>query len=319
MPRQRETDGAAVLLLVPVADDLRERLAAEWPLVESHAPGTERDALLGREGARIGAIVGYTQVDALLLAACPNARLVATFAAGYENVDLDAARRLGVAVVHAPGVSAGEVADTTVMLLLAALKRLPALDRLVRSGAWPRLGQPPPVSGLSGLPVGVAGTGPVGRAILSRLTAFGIEPHCHARHAPAGLDARYHASLLSLAGACDALIIALPGGPETRNAVDAEVLGALGPAGIVVNVGRGSVVDEEALCTALETGALGFAALDVFATEPHVPARLRALENVILTPHYAGASLQARAAKGAHLIETLRAHFAGRRPSDRVC
>ena len=309
----------SILLLVPVAEALREQLAAEWQVLESHQSGPERDALLSRVGKSIDVIVGHTQVDAGLLAACPNVRLVATFAAGHENVDLDAARAARVAVVHTPGISASEVADTTVMLLLASLKRLPDLDRLVRSGAWPRLGPPPPCRGLSGLPVGVAGAGPVGRAILSRLSAFGVEPHCHARRLPADLDARYHVSLRSLAETSEAMILAMPGGPETRGAVDADVLTALGPNGVLVNVGRGSIVDEDALCQALETGALGFAALDVFATEPDVPTRLRALGNVILTPHYAGASVQARVAKGAHLVRTLQAHFAGRPLPDRVC
>ncbi|WP_417721141.1 NAD(P)-dependent oxidoreductase [Salipiger sp.] len=295
----------AVLFVSPISRELQSLLAPAYDLRFLTA-ATDLAEL-----ADVRAIVGHHPIGDALLDACPKAGYVNSFAAGYENVDLARLGREGRILCTTPGASAEEVADTAALLVLAGLKRLRDLDALVRSGRWVTEGQPPPRRGLGGTHVGVVGAGAVGQAILRRMGAFGAVLHYHARN-PREIDATYHPSLIGLAARCEVLILAMPGGPETRNAVDREVLEALGPEGTLINLARGSVVDEPALIAALASGALGFAALDVFATEPEVPAALRALPNTLFTPHYAGASLQARLRKGQMLIDSMGAYFAGR-------
>lgn len=268
-------------------------------------------------GPNIAAIVGHDPIDDALLDLCPAAKLICTFAAGTDNVDLTRCQRDGRAVCNTPAASAGEVADSAVMLVLAATRRLLDLDRLVRSGNWLHTDPPPPHRGLEGAHIGVVGAGAIGQAILCRLAGFPVELHYHSRRRR-DLDVRYHSDIFDLARSCDVMILALPGGTETRHLVDARILAALGPEGILVNVARGSIVAEADLVAALSAGTLGFAALDVFENEPFVPEALRILPNTLFMPHSAGASLQARRRKADMLMATLESYFAGREIPHRV-
>lgn len=238
------------------------------------------------EGASVRAIVGdgKAQIDATLLDRVPDARLIALFSVGYDCVDMAAARARGVTVVNTPGVLDGDVADLAVGLLLAAVRRIPQADGFLRVGGW-RAGRFPLTGSLCGARVGILGLGRVGAAVAKRLSGFEVEILYHGRRRQPEMPFRYCPTPRDLAAASDALVVAVPGGAGTERMVDAEVLRALGPGGILVNVGRGSVVDEAALVEALRTGVIATAGLDVFAAEPEVPAGLTALERVVLSPH----------------------------------
>ncbi|WP_430913880.1 2-hydroxyacid dehydrogenase [Methylobacterium sp. sgz302541] len=276
--------------------------AAMAELVAAHGPAIRAIATRGREPA-----------DAALIDRLPGLELIASFAVGYDSVDLDACRRRGVVVTNTPDVLTDEVADFTVGLMLATIRRIPQADRFVRSGAW-GAGAFPLGPSLRDRSIGIAGMGRIGRAIAARLVPFGRPIHYHARHPVADLPFAYHERLSDLAAAVDVLIVILPGGPSTRNLVDAAVLEALGPNGILINVARGSVVDETALVDALKSGRILGAGLDVFAEEPHVPPALTEIDTVVLTPHAGSATHETRALMAALGLRNLTSWFSGHGP-----
>jgi lactate dehydrogenase-like 2-hydroxyacid dehydrogenase len=201
------------------------------------------------------------------------------------------------------------VAELCVGMLLGLLRQLPAADRFVRAGKWPHGTLPLGVS-LAGKRVGIVGLGRIGKDIARRLEPFGVTLAYHGR-SDQHIAYRYEASLVQLARDCDVLIVAAPGGPETNKLIDRAVLDELGPHGYLVNVARGSLVDQAALLDALEANTLGGAALDVFEREPHADARLAALDNVLLAPHLGSATVETRQAMMDLVLENLRCHFAG--------
>lgn len=216
----------------------------------------------------------------------PNLGLICCVGTGYEGIDVPAAIARGIKVSHGAGVNAGAVADHTMALLLSAVRRIPHQDRLTRSGAWNYGETPRPL--FSRRKIGLYGMGGIGAAVARRAAGFDLEVLYHSRTPKDDLPYAYVPSLLELAERCDYLVACVPGGPATQHAVNAEVLQALGPKGYLINVGRGSVVDTEALIAALQSGGIAGAGLDVYETEPEVPEALIALENVVLTPHMAG-------------------------------
>jgi lactate dehydrogenase-like 2-hydroxyacid dehydrogenase len=247
-----------------------------------------------------------------LLELLPALEIVAVNGIGTDAVALEATRARGIVVTNTPGVLTDDVADLALTLLLAAARRLPALDRYVRSGAW-EAGQPlAPTRALRGKVCGVFGFGRIGQAVAARAEAFGMRTLYFQPRAIAGVPQERSASLLELARASDYLVVCAPGGAATRHAVDAQVLAALGPEGTLVNIARGSLVDQEALTAALRDGALGMAALDVFDDEPRVPAALRELDNVVLAPHVGSLTVETRHAMGQLVVDNLIAHFEGR-------
>lgn len=266
------------------------------------------------EGARgCGALVTLVsdRVDGALLDALPEVRHVAQVAVGYDNVDVEACRARSVLVTHTPDVLTDEVADLSVGLLIATVRQLPQADRYLRAGGW--LQRPYPLTPtLRGRTVGILGLGRIGKAIATRLQAFGLTIEYHGRRPQADAPYRYRPTLLELARSCDVLIVAASGGAETRHLVNAEVLAALGPQGVLINIGRGSVVDERALIDALREHRILAAGLDVFDDEPRVPAELIAMEQVVLLPHVASASEHTRNAMGQLVIDNLVAWFDGR-------
>ncbi|MCW5634677.1 MAG: 2-hydroxyacid dehydrogenase [Rubrivivax sp.] len=270
-------------------------------------------AALQAAAPRIRAIAasGESKVPGELMARLPRLEIVSVMGVGYDGVDVAAAKARGVMVTHTPDVLNDEVADTAIGLMLCAARQLPAADRYVRAGQW--LNGPMPLARkMSGSRLGLVGMGRIGKAIAHRALAFGMSIAYTARSAKAELPYRFEPSAKALAAASDFLVVITPGGAGTRKLIDAEVLAALGPKGILVNVARGSVVDEAALVEALTSGKLGGAALDVFENEPNVPQALIDLPHVVLAPHIGSATRETRQAMADLALANLKAHFEGR-------
>jgi hydroxypyruvate reductase len=279
-----------------------------------HDPLHETDpAAFAKVAPLVRAVAGSgdSKVSAELMAQLPALELISIMGVGYDGVDVAAAKARGVTVTHTPNVLNDDVADLAIGLMLCAARQLPAAERYVRSGQWLK-GPMPLARKMSGARLGLVGMGRIGQAIAQRAQAFGMQIAYHTRSPKAGVPYAYHADLLSLARDSDFLVLITPGGAGTRHLVNAQVLQALGPKGILVNVARGSVVDEVALIEALEAGVIGGAALDVFEDEPRVPQRLIDLPQVVLVPHIGSATGQTRQAMADLAFGNLREHFAGR-------
>jgi hydroxypyruvate reductase len=256
---------------------------------------------------------GESTVSAELIARLPALRVIAVMGVGYDGVDAVAAAARGVMVTHTPDVLNDDVADLAFGLMLCCARQLPAADRHVREGRWVD-GPMPLARKLSGARLGVVGMGRIGQTIARRAVAFEMPVAYTARHARPGLPYDYVPDVAALAARSDYLCVITPGGAATRHLIDARVLKALGPQGVLINVARGSVVDEAALIEALEAGTIAGAGLDVFADEPRVPARLCALPQVVLAPHIGSATTQTRQAMADLAFDNLRRVLAGEAP-----
>jgi len=254
---------------------------------------------------------GESKVPGALLAQFPALELVSIMGVGYDGVDVAAARSKKVMVTHTPNVLNDDVADLALGLMLSAARQLPAADRFVRAGLWLQ-GNMPLARKMSGARVGIVGMGRIGQAIAQRALAFNMQVSYTARSAKPDLPFTFVPTVEGLAEASDFLVVITPGGAGTRKLIDARVLKALGPKGFLINVARGSVVDEQALIEALEDGTIAGAGLDVFEDEPRVPERLLALHKVVLTPHIGSATAATRQAMADLAFNNLAAHFAGR-------
>lgn len=254
---------------------------------------------------------GEARVTRELIAALPALELISVFGVGYDGVDVAAARERGVMVTNTPDVLTDEVADMGLALMLAVARRLPQADRFVREGKWPQ-GPFPLTRKVSGARLGIVGLGRIGSAIAKRASALGMSIAYTTRTPRPESGFTYYPSAAALAAEVDFLMVITPGGAGTRKLINAEVLRALGPKGYLINVARGSVVDEAALVQALREGVIAGAGLDVFENEPHVPAELMAMDNVVLTPHMASGTHQTRQAMADLALLNLTEHFAGR-------
>ena len=254
---------------------------------------------------------GESRVSAELIARLPALEIISVMGVGYDGVDVAAAKARGVMVTHTPGVLNDDVADLALGLMLSAARQLPAADRYVRAGLWPQ-GPMPLARKMSGARLGLVGIGRIGQAIALRALAFGMSVSYTARHARPELPYTFAPDVVALAERVDYLVVITPGGAGTRKLIDARVLAALGPKGILINVARGSVVDEQALIEALEAGTIAGAGLDVFEAEPRVPERLLTLSKVVLTPHIGSATADTRQAMADLAMGNLAAHFAGK-------
>ena len=303
-----------ILLIRQTRPDVAERLSGRFRLHRMEE-GPDREAFLDAIGPRIRALAvgAMCPIGAALFDRLPRLEIVASFGVGYDTIDVGEARRRGIVVTHTPDVLSDEVADLAVGLLLATLRRIPQADRYLRAGRW-REGSFPLTTSLRERRVGILGLGRIGRAIAQRLEGFGVAIAYHGRTPQADVAYAYHDSLLGLARAVDVLIVAAPGGPGTNGIVDAAVLAALGPEGIVVNIARGSVIDEAALVAALTAGTIHGAGLDVFANEPHVPQDLIDLDQTVLLPHVGSGSHYTRAAMARMLGDNLLSWFDGKGP-----
>jgi hydroxypyruvate reductase len=253
---------------------------------------------------------GY-RVPADLIAALPKLEIIATMSVGTDHIDLGAAKARGIAVTNAPDVLTDCVADIGMALVLAVARRLIVADRFVREGRWLK-GTFPLATKVGGATMGVVGMGRIGKAVAKRAEAFGMNIVYHGRHRQSDVAYPFYDDLIAMARASDYLMLAAPGGPSTRHLVNAAVLDALGSEGVVINIARGSVVDEQALVAALQAGTLGGAGLDVYEDEPRVPEALMKLDNVVLLPHIASATNATRNVMGQLMIDNLKAHFAGK-------
>lgn len=269
-------------------------------------------AMLAEVAPRVRAIATAKGCDAGLIAALPKLELIASFGVGYDSVDVAAAQARGVRVTNTPDVLNDAVAELTIGLMVALARRLPQSDAYVRAGRWAREGAMPLTRQLTGSKAGILGLGRIGKEIARRLEAMRVEVSYHGRAEQIGQPYRYYPDLAAMARDVDWLVVIAPATPQTIGVVDRNVLSALGPEGHLVNVARGSLVDEAALVDLLGTGALGGAALDVFADEPHPTPALLAMENVVLAPHIGSATHHTRWAMGDVVVRNIAAHFAGK-------
>lgn len=298
---------SSVLQVGPLKASLERTLAEQYGARVLPASGSDRADFLSRHGDEFTAVVtsGRTGVDAALMRALPNLGAVVNFGVGFDTTDVDAAEARGVGVSNTPDVLTDCVADTAVGLMIDTLRQFSASDRYVRAGRWPVDGNYPLTRQVSNTRVGIIGLGRIGTAIAKRLSAFGCEISYHNRHRVEDSPYTYAASPVELASAVDVLIVAAAGGGGTRGLVDGDVLDALGPQGYLINIARGSVVDQDALVAALLGGRLAGAGLDVFADEPKVPEELFGLDTVVLLPHVASGTEQTRAAMEALTLRNL--------------
>lgn len=273
--------------------------------------GPERDGFLAEHAADVRVVVtsGPPGVDAATIGALPNLEVIVNFGAGVDSIDLEAAKRRGIGVSNTPDVLTDSVADTALGLILMTLRRLGAADRYVRAGRWAREGSFPYSRDVSGLQVGILGLGRIGSAIAARLLGFDCAIAYHNRHRVEGSSYRYAESPVELAESVDVLVVATTGDHGTRHLVDRAVLEALGPEGYLINIARGSVVDQDALVELVAGGGLAGAGLDVYVDEPGVPAELLALDNVVLLPHVGSATARTRRAMAHLAIRNLESYL----------
>lgn len=305
------TSRPLVWIVVPLAPAVVAQLEAQYECLR----GWEQQELLaaGKVWPAVRAVVttGGAGATRQLLQALPALELVACVGVGFDAIDVAYARERGIAITTTPGVLDDCVADTALALLLAVFRRVVQADGFVRAGRWLQGGFPLTRS-LAGKRCGIVGLGHIGQAIARRVAAFGMLPCYHGPRPKVGVDYPYYADLLQMAASVDVLVLSLPGGAATRHVVDGRVLDALGSEGVLINIARGSVVDQAALVERLLDGRLGGAGLDVFEDEPVVPDALCKLDSVVLTPHIASATLETRAAMAQLMLDNLQAHFAGR-------
>jgi lactate dehydrogenase-like 2-hydroxyacid dehydrogenase len=305
-------DSIDVLLTGSLRQDALQRLHSTFS-VEVLEAGTELSDLPQDRLARIRGVAacgGGAGANSAMIAALPNLEIIASFGVGYDGVAVEAAAERGIIVTNTPDVLTEEVADTALGLLLMTARQLSSAERYLRAGSWASDGDIAPIpTTLRDRTVGIAGMGRIGIAVARRLEAMQIPVVYHNRSPREGVANRYYANLADMARDVDTLICIMPGGDATRNLIDAGILSALGANGVLINVGRGSSVDEDALIKALSDGTICAAGLDVFATEPNVPAGLLALDNAVLLPHVGSNTAFTRNAMANLVVENLASWF----------
>ncbi|MGH8832869.1 MAG: 2-hydroxyacid dehydrogenase [Polaromonas sp.] len=299
----------AVLLVSRLPDSLVGRLRERF---ECHGLAGLDDADVAALAPRLRGMVatGESVVARELIARLPALEVISVLGVGYDGIDMAAARERGICVTHTPGLSTDDIADFAMALLLAAARQVVSADRFVRRGEWPA-GRYPMTRRVSGARLGIVGLGRIGRAVAARALAFGMSIAYTGRTPKADVPYRWCVDARTLAARVDFLVVCASGGADTRALIDSDVLAALGPTGVLVNIARGSIVDEDALVKALRERKILAAGLDVFCHEPHVAQDLLALDNVVLTPHMAsttGATVQAMFELA---LDNLAAHFDG--------
>jgi lactate dehydrogenase-like 2-hydroxyacid dehydrogenase len=303
------------LMLLPGMAEIAERLERRVTLHKLWQ-AADREATLAAVAPNVRAVVSTwatARVDADLMRRLPKLEIVVGFGVGYDHIDAAWAGQHGIVVTHTPGVLDEDVADIAIALTLAATRRLPQAERHLRAGRWPS-GAFPLTASLHGRVMGIVGLGRIGKAIARRAEAFGLRIAYHGRHKQDGVAYPYYPTALALAEACDILMVAAPGGPQTRHLVDARVLAALGRDGVLVNIARGSLVDEAALIAALSDGVILAAGLDVYEREPSVPAELIALDSAVLLPHVGSATGHSRTAMANLVVDNLLSWVDGKGP-----
>lgn len=295
-----------VLMPGPMHPAVAEGLTDHCELIRLWEENDPDAVLAARRDEIVAVAAGGTTIDGAFLDKLPAVRLVASFGVGYDRIDAAAAAARGVVVTNTPGVLDDEVADTAMGLLLMTVRELGRAEQYLRDGKWAG-GRPYPLTRatLHGRRMGILGLGRIGQAIADRVQPFGVSVAYHNRN-PKDVDYPYYASLAEMAADVDILMIVIPGGDSTRHLVDASVLKALGPDGIVINVARGTVIDEQALVDALRTNTILSAGLDVFEHEPEVHPDLLTLPNAVLLPHVGSATIPTRTAMANLVVDNMR-------------
>lgn len=304
-----------VLQTGPIPPFIEPQFDEHFSMQKLHK-AADQAAFLASVAANIRGIAtfGAIPLTGAFMQQFPRLEIVANMGVGYDSVDAKWAGAHGIVVTNTPGVLDDEVADTTIALLLMTLRELPQSERYLRAGKWLERGYPLTGATLRDRTIGIVGMGRIGKAIARRLDAFGCPIVYHTRRPAADVSYRHYAKLIDMAKDVDTLIAIVPGGAETKNMIDAKVLEALGPNGVLINMARGSVVDEPALIEALRSKKILSAGLDVFADEPRVPQELIGMHHIVLLPHVASASLHTRRAMGQLVVDNLRNWAAGKPP-----
>ncbi|MBE2287016.1 MAG: 2-hydroxyacid dehydrogenase [Prosthecobacter sp.] len=311
-------DPTPVLILAPLPDFLLEPLRAAH-LCHDYFHATDKEALLAEVGGQIRAIVmaGGSVAPVALLERLPKLEIISVFGVGYDGVPVDWCREHGIRVTNTPDVLTEDVADTASALVLMTSRNLIAANRFLHAGAWLK-GPFPLAHAVRGKLAGIVGLGRIGKAIAKRLEAHGMRIAYHGRTRQ-DVTWEFFESLIELAKASDFLIVACPGGGATKHLINAAVLQALGGDGTLINIARGSVVDETALIEALQNGTIRAAGLDVFEDEPRVPEALLRCENAVLLPHLGSGTHETRRAMAALVVDNLAAHVRGKPLLTPVC
>ena len=315
MATSSSSEKADILVFGPPKPVITKGLAEGSVL---HAYENQRD--LGRIGAAAAerirgiAVTDLVHVDAAMMSKFPKLEIVSTFGVGYDHIDFNYAREHKIVVTHTPDVLTEETADAALGLLICTVREFVKADRYARSGLWANQPYPLTAGSMRDRAVGIVGMGRIGRAFARPLEAMKIPVVYHSRRPAENVLYRHYPKLLDMAKAVDTLVVMTPGGAATSKLINAEVIGALGPNGVIINMSRGSVVDEEALIAALKKGEILAAGLDVFANEPVVPDELRAMQNVVLLPHMGSASVLTRGAMERLVVENINDWFAGKIP-----
>ena len=307
-----------ILSVAPLYQPCMDRLEADFT-VHKLSQAKDRDTMLADVGPRVRGMQagGASIVPGSLIESLPKLEIISVFGVGYDGIDVAAAKRRGITVTNTPDVLNDCVADLAMGLTIAAARRLSEGDRYVRAGKWLK-GPMPLATRVSGKRLGIVGFGRIGQTIAKRASGFDMQIAYHSRRPVADAPFKHYPSLVDLAKNSDFLVVITPGGKETFHLINEEVMRALGPKGILVNVARGSVVDEKALVKVLQEGALGGAGLDVFEDEPKVPEALFAMDNVVLAPHVGSATHETRTAMGNLCVDNLVLHFGGKPVLTRV-
>src|ERR1043165_2171992 len=278
----------------------------------------DRDRLIDELSPRLRAIAAggpvHDRVDRSLMAKFPKLEIISSFGVGYDHIDAKWAGEHGITVTNTPDVLNEEVADTALGLLLCTVRELPQAERYLRAGKWVNGEEYRLTASLRGRRAGVVGLGRIGKAIARRLEAFGVPVVYHSRNQQPDVKYKYYPKLIDMARDVDTLMVIVPGGASTKNMVNAEVLRALGPRGVLINMARGSVVDEPALIEALRNRTIYSAGLDVFANEPHVPKELLDMDHVVLFPHLGSSTELTRAAMDQLVVDNILAWASGKPP-----
>lgn len=294
-----------LLIIGGITPEMHAQLEAQFTLHNMRDMSSPLDWLRDN-GSTIEYVAtnGHDGVKPEIMDALPALKIISCFGVGYDAIDTEAANTRGIIVTHTPNVLNEEVATTTLMLMLATYRELLRDDAYARSGRWQAEGNAPLTRSADNQTVGILGLGRIGQAIADKLAPFNPTILYHGR-SKKDVPYTYYPDLVAMARDSDVLICITPGGADTEKLVNEDVINALGPKGTLINVSRGSVVDEKAMIAALQEGRLGWAGLDVFENEPNIPEALRALPNVVLTPHIGSATIETRAAMGQLTVDNL--------------
>ena len=306
-----------VLIVGSFHPSVANQLGATHRIVKAADPGAF-NAMSDDELADITVYVSMGWAPADVIDRMPKLKFISSFGVGYDGVAAEHAAAKGIMVGHTPDVLNDEVANTVIALILATDRRIVAYDKYVRAGRWVNEGNAPLTRSIAGKLVGIVGLGRIGERVAEKLAVFNCDVAYHSRNKKPDAPYTYYGDLLELAQAADILVVITPGGPATNKLVSKQIIHALGPDGTLVNVSRGSVVDETALVEALQSGKLGGAGLDVFEDEPNVPEALFAMDHVVLAPHVGSATIETRQAMADRVVENVEAFFADGKPVNLV-